>query len=170
MINHQKELLRCTCRLSNKTNYYRKSQTLNKDDAKCRCICTNRSKYASLKRYNLSTCLFETTDPIIADPIYSSQSGYTCIRDDQPLQPNPRRARRDGWRGPGTRKLISIDQSIRPRCTIEKPNDRARDSPRKTRHDVKRTPTRARTHAHTHTYTQRNREYIRHTRRRLVDD
>lgn len=170
MINHQKELLRCTCRLSNKTNYYRKSQTLNKDDAKCRCICTNRSKYASLKRYNLSTCLFETTDPINADPIYSSQSGYTCIRDDQPLQPNPRRARRDGWRGPGTRKLISIDQSIRPRCTIEKPNDRARDSPRKTRHDVKRTPTRARAHAHTHTYTQRNREYIRHTRRRLVDD
>lgn len=170
MINHQKELLRCTCRLSNKTNYYRKSQTLNKDDAKCRCICTNRSKYASLKRYNLSTCLFETTDPINADPIYSSQSGYTCIRDDQPLQPNPRRARRDGWRGPGTRKLISIDQSIRPRCTIENPNDRARDSPRKTRHDVKRTPTRARAHAHTHTYTQRNREYIRHTRRRLVDD
>lgn len=148
MINHRKEPLRCTYRLSNKTNYCRKTQTLNKDDAKCRCICTNRSKYASLKRYNLSICLFETTDPINADPIYSSQSGYTCMRDDQPLQPNQRGAKRDGWRGPATRKLISIDQGIRLRCTIGKPNDRARDSPRKTH-------THARTHTHIHTEEER---------------
>lgn len=113
MINHRKEPLRCTYRLSNKTNYYKKIQTLNKDDAKCRCICTNRSKYASLKRYNLSTCLFETSDPINTDSIYSSQSEYTCMRDDQPLQPNPGGAKRDSWRAPGTRKLISIDQGIR---------------------------------------------------------
>lgn len=110
MINHRKEPLRCTYRLSKKTNFYRKIPTLNKDDAKCRCICTNRSKYASLKRYNLSTCLFETTDPINADPIYSSQSGYTCMRDDQPLQPNPRGGK-ERWLAGTRHTKIDFDRS-----------------------------------------------------------